>query len=277
MGKTAGETRQVSRTSLPSFQQPYFEGLLQAAKSLYETGGPKFFPGNTVAGFAPAEEEAFRHIERAAPLYAGYVQDYAFPALTSALRAPDVANNPYVSGMAQAATRQITQGLLEQALPELRQGAVSTGNRGSTRESLASAQAVERAARAVGDTTANIYGNAYNSGLNAMISGLQLLPTVGNALFEPAYQLSSVGESQRSLEQARINEAIARFTHEQNLPWQTLSEYANLISFPGGGQSEVTVTGTPPSSAQQWLGGGLAILSQIPNILNLLRMFGLIG
>ena len=177
--------------------------------------------------------------------------------------------------MVKASTEPIIQTLRESVLPDIRQASVSVGQRGGTREGLAEAQAVERAARAAQQTAANIYGNAYGQGLSATLSGLGMMPMMQESLFSPATWLGSVGEAQRGMEQARINEAIARHAHEQSLPWQTLSEYANLISGPMGGVSTTEVTGTPPDKVSQIFGGASVLIGLLPRIFDILRLFGI--
>lgn len=268
MGQTGGTTRTISETRLPEYQLPSFTRLLEEANRLYSSGGPRFFPGSTVADFAPAERTAFEHVERIAPMMAGIVQDWALPALGTALLGPGIVNSPYVHSMAESATRPIMQNLLENVLPDLRQGAVAAGQRGGTREALAASQAVERTSRAAMDTASDIYGRAYLQGLQTMLGGIQALPTVMSQMYEPAEWLSGVGEAQRAMEQARINESIARWMHEQNLPWQTLSEYANLISVPMGGVSTSTVEATPSGQAMQIIGAILGGLATIPGFID---------
>ena len=268
MGKTAGTTRTISETRLPPEQQDYFRTLLAEARRLYESPGPTFFPGRTVAGFAPAELEAFRHIERTAPVAADIAQNWALPTLNMVLRSADVANNPYVQGMARAATEPVFQQFTEAVLPEIRQSAVSVGGRGGTREIQAMNQALERATRAASGTAANIFGQAYSQGLSSVLSGLNMMPQLLDQLYRPAEFLSAVGEAQRRMQQAEINEQIARHMYEQNLPWQKLAEYANLISAPLGGVSTTTVEGTAPDQALQRLSLILGGLGTIPGLLN---------
>ncbi len=275
MGKTAGTTRSTSTTQPLGFQLPYAQQVLSEAQRLYQQPGPLFYPCSTVAGFDPSEVTAFQHLQRAAPLAASFVQDQAYPALRFALNAPDVANNPYVQAMAEAAVRPVMQQLQEQVFPTLRQEFTAAGGRGGTREGMAAALATERAARAAADATTNLYGQAYAQGLQAQQGALGLIPSVQAALLQPGYTLADVGEAYRQMEQARINEAIARWQYEQNLPYVKLAEYANLVRSPFGGDAVSDVTATPADRLNQIFSLILGGASVIPGLIDLIRgIFG---
>ena len=76
------------------------------------------------------------------------------------------ANNPYLDGQIDAASRDVTRNLNEQELPSIDRHATGTGNINSTRAGVASGIAQRGAADRIGDISATMRGDAYNKGLN---------------------------------------------------------------------------------------------------------------
>lgn len=257
MSKSAGSTQSVSESALPAWQQPYVNQMMQEAQRLYGTGGPQFFPGSTVADFTP-DEQAGRNtlLATSGDLYNQF-QSQVLPSIGTALTAYDVQNNPVVAGAARAAINPIFESLTEEAFPAIRRGAVGTGNLGSTRQGIAEGVATGKATRQALDTTASLYNAAYGQGLNLLSNTLGQMPTLQQSALTPGLVQAGLGEQERALQQARINEDIARWTYNQSLPYQALAEYANYArgTYGGRGTSEVSAEG-----GSDWMSGlGLAM------------------
>lgn len=250
MGKSAGTNKTVATTNPPAFQQPYIDTLLSQSKQLYDSSGPAYYPGQTVANFAPATDTAHGFLTDKAVEAARLNDNSIQPAIQTGLNSFDVANNPAVKGMVDASTRPIIQQLNEQALPNIRSGSVASGTLGGSRQGLAEGQAVERTARAAMDTSAGIYGNAYGQGLNTLSATLGQLPALESSAYQPGQILSAVGDQQRQLDQEKINAEIAKWTYNQQLPYTKLTEYGNTVSKPFGGTATSDVTATGDSTSQ---------------------------
>lgn len=273
MSKSAGTAKTVSTSAPPTFQQPYIDTLLQEAKRLYGTEGPSFYPGATVAPFTPTEQAGQAALKETAGTLGGFWGQGIQPAIEYGLKAFDVSQNPYLAAAAEGAIRPVMQNLTESVLPQIRHGAVATGQPGGSRQQIAEGLATERATRSAMDTTAQMYSNAYQQGLGTMLSTLGLYPQLQAGQLAPGTVMSAVGEQERSMEQAKIDESIARHQWEQALPFQKLIEYANLIKGPFGGlgMSEVQSTG---SGSEQTVGAILAGMGIIPQILKWLGIGG---
>lgn len=256
MSKGTGTTRSTSTSGLPGFQEPYVGSMLSEAKRLYDSPGPSFFPGSTVAGFQPAETLGANYLQETAARNAQQNDELLKPALGTALTAYQVDQNPVVQNMAQQATQPIIQQLREEVLPGIKSGAIGAGQIGGSRQGIAEAQGMERAAQQAMNTKAGILANAYSQGLSTLVSGLGMSPALQQNAYAPGMVLAGVGEKERGLEQARIDEQVARHQYEQNLPYQKLMEYANLIKSPFGGTqtSEVSAEG---GGVGQAIGAGL--------------------
>ena len=259
MGKSAGSTTNTSSTGPSTFQQPYINKLLSEADRLYNTGGPQFFPGNTVAGFTDTEKAGQQAILGNAAKQTSFWDSNVPEAVRVGLNSYDVASNPVVANAAKAATNPIMTQLKEEVLPGISSGAISSGGLGSSRQGIAQAQGIERASRAAMDTSAGVYNQAYAQGLSALGNTLGLMPSLQQASFVPGAAQSAVGAQERELNQAKINEDMARYSYNQNLPFQNLVEYGNTVSKPFGGTSTSAVQATGNSS-NQTIGAILAAL-----------------
>lgn len=257
MSKSAGSTQTVASTSPPSFQQPYIDKLMQEASRLYGTAGPRYYPGSTVAPFTERGLTGQNLLLEGAGDINAFTKTQAYPAAQQLLKAYDVANNPFVQSYADAATQPIVKQLTEEVLPQIRTSAVGVGQYGGSKQQIGESQAVERTARAMGDTRAGIFNQAYGQGLQTAQNVLGMAPSLGGLSLIPGQVYSAVGEQEQNLDAARRAEEKARYDYTEALPYQKLAEYANAIagSYGGTGTSEVKATG---STAGQTAAGGVA-------------------
>lgn len=166
-------------------------------------------------------------------------------------------SNPALQEWISAATRPITQNLLEQQLPALRGSAVTAGGYGGSRQGIAEGLASGRASQAIGDTTANIANQGYQAGLDAMTKASSLLPVYQGAQTAPAQTMSSVGDQQRAMAEAlrgSVNE-------EQMIQLLMAKELAALTGAIPGGSTTATGTAAGASPLQNALGMGLSGMS----------------
>lgn len=274
MSKQAGTTKNVSQTGPLAMQSPYLAGMLQSAHNLYmDETRPAYFPGSTVAPLAEAEGQARNYLSQYASQIAAPMAERTQQSLERAIGGEymDAANNPYVQQMVKASTGDVSQDLLQRVLPAIKGGAIRAGQLGGSRQGIAEGLAIGEAARGAQRTAADINFGAYNTGLNAMMQGFNLAPTVQSMGYTPADMLQAVGGQERAYDQAQINEQIARWQHEQNLPYVKLAEYANIVRSPMGGQT-VTETQYPQTSSGAQIAGGAMTL--VPVILQIGKALG---
>jgi hypothetical protein len=101
--------------------------------------------------------------QNAASLYGQVGQD---PTQQIIGNAGQYAANPYIDGMVDAASRDVNRNLYENQLPGLDMQAASTGNMDSTRTGVAQGIMQRGAADRVADISAQLHGQAYNTGLS---------------------------------------------------------------------------------------------------------------
>jgi hypothetical protein len=175
------------------------------------------------------------------------------------LTSPDILNpatNPAEAASIAAATRPIYQNLMESVLPNVRSGAASAGQYGSSRQGIAEGEAARSADQAAGQVSANIANADYQAGLDAMTKGLGLSPATGTEQTQAGASESAVGEIQQQQQEAQNQARLQQLFYNMGIP---LSQAQNLTQMaagqPGGGTSASTTPGTNLLNAG--LGGAL--------------------
>ncbi len=270
-GKGGGTTRSLSASGPPEFQFPYISKGLEEANRLYSSPGPQIYPFSTVAPFTAPEQQGQQSAMTAAggalpQLAQGTMNAFNFGTTT----ALDPNSNPYFKSAVNAAIEPVFQQLTQQVLPNVRNSFVGAGGYGGTRQSLAEALAVDAATKSALNTTAQMGNQAYGQGLQTMLGTLGMAPTVGQAQLAPAATMSAVGGQQRELENARLMEEASKYMYNQNLPYNKLMEFMNIVARPYGGQAASTVEAPPVGTPEQIASMGLGLL---PFITQLWKIF----
>jgi len=237
---------------------PYMEGGFKEAKNLYNQYTPQYYSGQTQAGFSPDQLTAQQGIRDFAIQGAPSIMNPALSAYQQGTSANmlDVANNPYVGNMAQAAADRAMGALIPQ-LADIRSGAIASGGYGGGRQGIAEGTALAGAADSANQAAAQIYGNAYGQGLGHQANTLGMTGGLMGAGFQPYGALSASGGQQQEREQALMQDAQAQHEFEQNLPYQKLQQYQSGITgfSPLVGNAGQKITTSPGASAVSNLGG----------------------
>ena len=234
---------------------PYMEGGFKEAKNLYNTYTPQYYSGQTQAGFSPDQLTAQQGIRDFAVKGAPSIMNPALSAYQQGTSANmlDVANNPYVNNMAQAAADR-AMGALTPQLADIRGGAIASGGYGGGRQGIAEGNALAGAADSANQAAAQIYGNAYGQGLGHQASTLGQTGGLMQAGFAPYSALSATGEQQQLREQQLIEDAKAQHEFEQNLPYQKLNQYSGSLAGTAGLLGQAGIKTSPGMSGIGQLG-----------------------
>ena len=237
---------------------PYMEGGFKEAQKLYNNYDPQYYSGQTQAGFTPDQLTSQQGIRDFAVKGAPNIMNPAMSAYQQGTSSNmlDVANNPYVNNMAQAAADR-AMGALTPQMAGIRSGAIMSGGYGGGRQGIAEGNALAGAADSANQAAAQIYGNAYGQGLGHQANTLGMTGSLMNAGFSPYGALNASGGQQQSREQALIRDAQARQQFEQNQPYDKFNKYQQGIAgfsglVPATGQQ---VSTTPGNSFMSNLGG----------------------
>ena len=144
---------------------PYMEGGFEEAKNLYNNYSPEYYTGQTQAGFTPDQLTAQQGIRDFAVQGAPSIMNPAISAYQQGTSSNmlDVANNPYVNDMAQAAADRAMGGVYDN-LSDIRGGAIMSGGYGGGRQGIAEGNAIAGAADSANMAAAQIYSDAYGRG-----------------------------------------------------------------------------------------------------------------
>ena len=231
---------------------PYMESGFKEAANLYNNNTPQYYTGQTQAGFTPDQLTAQQGIRDFATQGAPSIMNPAMSAYQQGTSSNmlDVANNPYVNDMAQAAADR-AMGALTPQLADIRGGAIMSGGYGGGRQGIAEGNALAGAADSANQAAAQIYGNAYGQGLGHQANTLGMTGGLMGAGMQPYAALGTSGGQQQRREQALIQDAMAQQEFEQNLPYQQLQQYQSGITgfsplVGGAGQKVSTTPGRTP-------------------------------
>jgi hypothetical protein len=257
------ETTQKSTSQVDPAILPFLTTGLERAQSLFLTGDqPSFFPGQTYVSPSAQTTEALAQQEALAR-QASPVLQQAQQAFTGSLTGLGqtagggfLQGNPYQEAMMQAATRPLQQQFSNQVLPGISSLYSKTGRLGSGAMAQALGQASEGYGRALGDVTSQIAGQTYaqerQNQLNAQAQMAQLAqaaPSIYGQQFIPSQQLAQVGQAQEAIAAQPLQEAMARYQFQQQLPYEQLSGYlSSVYGSPLGRYGTQSTTGTMPSN-----------------------------
>jgi len=240
--------------------QPYIKQGFSETANIYNDFTPEFFQGQTQADFSTDQEAAQQGIRQFATQDAPNIMNSAIGAYQygTGKNVLDVANNPYVTGMAQAAANRAYSGLAPQ-LAGIRGGAVQAGGYGGSRQGIAEGLALSGAADSATQAAAGIYGNAYGQGLGHQAQTMGMTGGLMNTGFQPYQQLGASGAQQQQREQNIINDAQRRHQFEQNMPYKKLQNYmSGITGFGGTAAGAGTGSETSPGASALSNMGGLA-------------------
>jgi hypothetical protein len=247
-GFLAGNTQNLMQNPAPFFPgQTYVSpsGATQQAVNMGMNGMPYYYGGSdwlgASAGLAPGA------IAGQQGLLGTSGGNYDFLS-----GAADVANNPYVQDMLAANAQQVNQQLTENWLPAVNQGAASVNALGSSRQGIAQAQAVERAAQQLANANSSTMLNAYGQGLGAQQTALgqtgnmlqaltapmqtgayagNLMGQAGNMLQQGAQGALGWGQTVEGYQQAALNDAMARHQYQYDAPWINMQNAGNMLQY----------------------------------------------
>ena len=219
---------------------PFVTDILQRGQSLYSQPGPAYFPGQTYVGPSGQTTSALSSAEQIArggnPLVSGALQQQQ-----DVIGGQYLQNNPYFNQALAGASQGATQ-TYNDAIKAAQGGASMAGRYGSG----ASADIQNRAAGTLANTLANKYGElAYSNyaGERGMQNqAAQYAPTLSQARYQDANQLLNLGQIGEGYQEKALQGDISRYNYEQNLPYQQLQNYANLIKGTPMGQVSTTNT-----------------------------------
>ena len=241
----AGGTSATTRTEPWTEQKPYLQTGFKEAERLAKAGPPSFYPGQTLAGFTPAQQMA----QRATMGYATGPRPAAQQAAAEKAMIGGMGGQVDYSQFQPMANVYGQQYLSEisKNMPAVRQQMVEYQPGGGSRGDIAQANIASAAGKNLAQNLAGLYGGAYTAAQQRVPQFMQQYPTVMGAPMGMYGAMGDVGAARRSMSQEAINRDMARYQYNVNAPQQALGNYMSMISGDYGGTT--TQTGPKDNSA----------------------------
>lgn len=222
---------------------PYITTGLERAKTLFlGDQQPSMYPGQTYV--SPSEETltALQQQQNIAQQQSptlqaaqnAYLQSYGGLANTAA--GGFLQGNPYQQQMVEATARPLMQQYSNQVLPGIASLYSKSGRYGSGAMQNALGAATEQYGRALGDVATNVVGNQYEQerarqqqAIMGLTNVAQAAPSVYGQQYLPSQQLAQVGAQREAIAAQPLQEAMSRYSFQQQLPYQQLSGYLSSV------------------------------------------------
>lgn len=198
--------------------------------------------------------------------------------------ASQYANNPFMSQMVDAATTDARRNLTENVLPTIDREAAGSGNGLSSRAGIAAGIADRGYQDVVANTSAQLRGDAWNSGLTAAQNDAQMRQSAAQALGSLGMGQTQAGlqgisgasdinaqntqagvqaaTMQNAQDQAALDNSLAKYDYNMYAPSDLLNNYWQMV----GQNSYGGTTRTTQSGGGGGLLGGLGAMAQIGSL-----------
>lgn len=211
-GAQPAGTTTTTQLSAP-YMYPYMGTALGQAGNLLKSGGPQYYPGQTVAPFNPLQESYFANASQLAG-NRGLMSD-SDRQLEKTLNGDYLkpASNPYLRN-----TFNTAAGAVEDRLNSEFAGA------GRNAEASLPLQAEQ-----MNNLATQIYGQNYQDERNRQMSALGMAPEQEASAWANFNNLGQAGAQIQDLTQQRINENMQRYNFGQYEPYDLLQRYEQYL------------------------------------------------
>ena len=248
-------TETITSTQTPwAPQQPYLKRGFGYAQDLYNTGGPKYYPGNTVQGFGADTQQA-RNMYRQNALSNQGQAGALNQQMTQTLGGNFLNSNPYLDNMMDSASRGVTRNFQEAVAPSIGATFDSAGRYGSGMYQNMQDTSQQQLGSTLNDLSNNIYAGNYANERQNQMRAAALAPSTIPMNDYAASQMMNLGQQADQLGQQKINAAYQKYNFNQERPFDNAARYQSMIQGNFGGQGSRTSPLYEPSAGQNALGG----------------------
>lgn len=238
------KSKTTSKVALPENQQANVDLLMGGAGDWYQTGGPQFYDGQTVAqpnaNIQGGQQQLLNAASGVGELLNTSQRGEQFWMDPNNLFDPS--RIPGFAQAQQSVMQNTTRNLTENILPQLRSGSVQSGTYGGSRQGIGEGLAVGRTSDALAGKMAEMQMGAFDRGLNMYNAAQNRMPATLNNALMPGQVQQQVGYQQQGEEQANLDAARQRHEFEQMAPLFALQQLQALTG--GAGTYGGTTTNT---------------------------------
>ena len=221
---------------------PYLQMGLQQAEKLFFQQQPSMYPGQTYVSPSQQTLSALQQQEQLAtgaqPMLQQAQQAYqqSLGTLGQTTSGQFLQGSPYQQQMMAAATRPLTQQFEQQLLPGVASLYSRAGRYGSGGMERALGTVSEAYGRALGDVTAGVAYKDYEAERNRQLEAAKVQAALAEAApsfysqqFLPSQTLAQVGAAREQIAAQPLQEAMQRYSFQQQLPYLQLQSYLSGV------------------------------------------------
>ncbi|WP_288081115.1 hypothetical protein [Pseudomonas sp.] len=225
-GSSGGSS--TTTQAIPQELKPLAKAYTQKAMDLGNQGFDPYI-GNRFADLNQTQQQGLDMINQRA-LNGSQTMDNAEAALNANILGGQT--NPYLDQMVGRAQDSVRS--------QFNTGAVNSGSFGNS-------GLQEQFQRGLGDTAAQMYGNAYETDRNRQMQSIGMAQQFGNQDYQDANQLMQAGQIQQDQAQQGLDFNYQQFQDKENLPYKQLAAMSGVFS---------SGIGSTSSTTQKTSGGG---------------------
>lgn len=249
------DTESIMKSEPWGPQQPYLtKGYAKAVTRLNDRS--EYYPKHTWVGMNDVQKGALKSQLNYGTNVLPKIVKNTRSALSSMLNAPDIANNPYIGGVADVMTKRLNRNLSENIMPTIQGNFNAAGQYGGGREDVMRQVAGRDTQEALSQGLAGLYADAYGQGLGQQAKGVVVSPQVASLGLQPSQIAYQVGDALRQEKYLPLQEDIARWNYKQTAPWDDLARYISAISG-NVGQNVSSTQSQPINTFGNVLGGAM--------------------
>jgi hypothetical protein len=228
-----------------SAQQPYLRYGFDEAARLYQQQSPDYYPGSTVAGFAPEQMQAYQlGTDRA--LQGNQTVNQAESYAQDVLSGKYLNSDPY--------NDSVFRNVQQKVMPAVNTQWNNSGRYGSE---LHAGDMTDRLTTAFAPYASQIY----QSERGRMDNAMSMSPTFAAQDWTNLGALENVGKQKQDLAQSELDDAVNRWNFYANQPGMKLDEYMQrVMGNYGGTESSTSTSKTKQGIGNTILGGVGALL-----------------
>jgi len=220
--------------------KPYITRGLQRAEDLYFGAGPSYYPGQTYVGPSEQTTSALSSAEAIArggnPLVSGALQQQQ-----DVISGKYLTDNPYLAAALRPGQELATQAY-NQAIGGTRSQAASAGRYGSGAQNQLEGMSQQNLANALTNAASQASYQNYAAERARQEAASGNAPGLSQARYQDVNQLLNLGQIGEGYSQQALQADIDRYNYEQNLPYQQLQNYSNIIQGTPMGQTSTTTS-----------------------------------
>lgn len=239
---SGGSQNTTTKQDVPEWLKPYYQSELVNGQGLVNTGGPQYYPGQQVADLTPMQQQGVNGVQ-------------------------DLANGPNSSTVAQQQNMNIESGAylnpntnpyLADTLSQAGQGVQNNVDSqfGAAGRNVVGSAPVQTSA--MNQLATQIYGSAYNTGMDNMVKAAFNSPTLDQGTYMPSQMELQTGSGVQGQNQNVINANMNKFNYQQQLPENMLSWYSGLLNQNGSPFSSQSSTASGSNNKTTTALGGAA-------------------